>query len=112
MKTNKKGERMYKITFKHENVKTTLVSPNKKFVLGWEEEVFKHFLFTGIGKWKKTTEVVVTSPAPYKPENSIFTHNQSTFLQSIGWYHVNLDLFVNDPDHRAEWQTTLVKQEI
>lgn len=112
MKTNKKGETMYKITFKHENVKTTLVSPNKEFVLGWEQEVFKHFLFTGIGKWKKTTEVVVSSPKPYGTGNSIFTSNPSQFLQSIGWYHVDLDLFVNDPDHQASWQTTLVKQEI
>ena len=99
---------MYKITFNHDNVKTTLVSPNTKHVYGWEKDVFKHFLFTGISKWKKTTEVIVSSPEPFKAGNAVFTFNQREFLQQIGWYHVDLDRFVNDPDHRASWQTTLI----
>lgn len=101
---------MYKITFKHDNVKTTLLSPNKEWELGWEKDVFKHFLFTDISKWKKTTEVIVISPEPFKPGNAVFTYNQREFLQSIGWAFVDLDRFVNDPDHQASWQKTLVKE--
>ena len=99
---------MYKITFKQADDEITLVNTSKKYYQDWEQDVFKHFIFSDLKKWNETVEVITSSPKPFESGNFVQKWKPEDFLQSIGWYHVSLPLFVqNDIDL---WDKNLTKQ--
>ena len=62
---------MYKITFKNNKTQTTLALKEPKFYLEWQEDIFKHFIYTDLDKWNQTIEVITSSPEPFKDGNFV-----------------------------------------
>ena len=99
---------MYKITFKNNKTQTTLALKEPKFYLEWQEDIFKHFIYTDLDKWNQTIEVITSSPEPFKDGNFIQTWSPDEFLRSIGWYHVSLPIAVRD--NKQFWNKKIVEE--